>query len=673
MVTKSNVNTQHGLLSLFTGYGGLEMGVSQVLSDIPTVATSDIDDGACLIEAFHNANNSIPNIGDITQVNMRLLPNVEVIVGGSPCQSVSDAGTHSGMSKHTRSGLWSYMREAIAVKQPSLVVWENVVAVISAIAASKEDQKQWLLRQRLLNEHGLCSCMQPLVDCSSAGLRTPVSDCNNSSYSRMLLESNQGLEHVLRGLCCLRCKGLIFEDTHSGLLTGVKRLKGLYTHPRLRALGRVLGDLATMGYDAIWLTVEAADVGAPHHRARLFVCAWPRNTRNCKPDNPLLQRLNEAPPIQPVTETKARWNTSRDCWETEQTDLFADVNVFEQSWPKQGILADNKIYQLSESFAYKHSVRQQELLYTPKASDSLFDSPSASCRPIEASTFLSTQVRLLDIPGKMSHSERNIRNSKRLNKILSTSNRAKHDKSTNLSLVREITDTAPTTLRIIQPSKQPKDNTQASHHSNPLRINQHLPVKTRQTVNFNQYTPAIRQWEQRLQRTAPCPTQITNRLKNWVVQAPEQCSNRRWLVQHAPKRYGPATVDQIERDRVFSQWQHNDTGYDLLNHQWDTINQKDSILPSTVLPPRCVLDYWRENSQRKQLPALTHLSPKFVEWMMGLPEGWVTDPRIWEQHPGNHRSMQLKALGNGVVPQQAATALHTCLTLRHHLSTTQQP
>lgn len=44
------------------------------------------------------------------------------------------------------------------------------------------------------------------------------------------------------------------------------------------------------------------------------------------------------------------------------------------------------------------------------------------------------------------------------------------------------------------------------------------------------------------------------------------------------------------------------------------------------------------------------LSPLLVEWMMGLPEGWVTAV------PDLSRNEQLKALGNGVVPQQAAHA-----------------
>ncbi|WP_239096171.1 hypothetical protein [Streptomyces sp. SID11385] len=43
---------------------------------------------------------------------------------------------------------------------------------------------------------------------------------------------------------------------------------------------------------------------------------------------------------------------------------------------------------------------------------------------------------------------------------------------------------------------------------------------------------------------------------------------------------------------------------------------------------------------------------EFVEWMQGLEPGWVTAT------PGLGRPAQLTALGNGVVPQQAAHALH---------------
>ena len=48
------------------------------------------------------------------------------------------------------------------------------------------------------------------------------------------------------------------------------------------------------------------------------------------------------------------------------------------------------------------------------------------------------------------------------------------------------------------------------------------------------------------------------------------------------------------------------------------------------------------------------LSSKFTEWMMGVPEGWITDA-------GLSRNDELKACGNGVVPQQAEMALRILL------------
>jgi DNA (cytosine-5)-methyltransferase 1 len=39
-------------------------------------------------------------------------------------------------------------------------------------------------------------------------------------------------------------------------------------------LNRVLGDLATLGYDASWTSVRASDVGAAHRRERVFILAY---------------------------------------------------------------------------------------------------------------------------------------------------------------------------------------------------------------------------------------------------------------------------------------------------------------------------------------------------------------------------------------------------------------
>lgn len=45
---------------------------------------------------------------------------------------------------------------------------------------------------------------------------------------------------------------------------------------------------------------------------------------------------------------------------------------------------------------------------------------------------------------------------------------------------------------------------------------------------------------------------------------------------------------------------------------------------------------------------------EFVEWVMGLPPGWISDLNVT-------RGVALKALGNGVVPQQAQSVLERLL------------
>ena len=48
-------------------------------------------------------------------------------------------------------------------------------------------------------------------------------------------------------------------------------------------------------------------------------------------------------------------------------------------------------------------------------------------------------------------------------------------------------------------------------------------------------------------------------------------------------------------------------------------------------------------------------APAFVEWLMGLPTGWVTSSDELTQN------QQITALGNGVQPLQAALALSALL------------
>ena len=78
-------------------------------------------------------------------------------------------------------------------------------------------------------------------------------------------------------------KGAGIEGERSGMWTEMARIIGevrprfafVENSPMLtsRGLGRVLGDLAALGYDARWGVLGAVDAGAPHKRDRIWIVA----------------------------------------------------------------------------------------------------------------------------------------------------------------------------------------------------------------------------------------------------------------------------------------------------------------------------------------------------------------------------------------------------------------
>lgn len=72
------------------------------------------------------------------------------------------------------------------------------------------------------------------------------------------------------------------------------------------------------------------------------------------------------------------------------------------------------------------------------------------------------------------------------------------------------------------------------------------------------------------------------------------------------------------------------------------------------------IERWQHIIGREAPPSsvASELNPRFAEWMMGLPAGWVDLPEL-------SRRQQLNLIGDGVVPQQAIAAF-TELTARLH-------
>ena len=95
------------------------------------VSFSEIDPfpSAVLARRFSD----VPNLGDITKIDWSKhgeCVSADLVVGGSPCQSFSIAGTRTGLDG--ASGLmWEYVR-AVRELRPRWLVWENVPGALSS-------------------------------------------------------------------------------------------------------------------------------------------------------------------------------------------------------------------------------------------------------------------------------------------------------------------------------------------------------------------------------------------------------------------------------------------------------------------------------------------------------------------------------------------------------------
>lgn len=102
------------------------------------------------------------------------------------------------------------------------------------------------------------------VDVVSGGF--PCQDISAAGKGAGIDGVRSGLwKEMFRIICEVRPKYAFMEN--SPMLTS-------------RGLGVVLGDLAEAGYDAEWMVLGAADVGAPHKRDRIWILARDREQRD---------------------------------------------------------------------------------------------------------------------------------------------------------------------------------------------------------------------------------------------------------------------------------------------------------------------------------------------------------------------------------------------------------
>lgn len=108
-------------LGLFCGCGGMDLGAEQAGFDIVGAFDSDSD----AIESYNNNLSGQAKKCDLTKLNLSSLPtNIDLLMGGSPCQGYSTAGMKK--KGDPRNQLWKTYLSILEVVRPKAFILENV-------------------------------------------------------------------------------------------------------------------------------------------------------------------------------------------------------------------------------------------------------------------------------------------------------------------------------------------------------------------------------------------------------------------------------------------------------------------------------------------------------------------------------------------------------------------
>lgn len=111
--------------SLFAGIGGIDLGFARAGWECRWQIEIDPFCRSILAARFPG----VKLYEDITKTPTAALEDVDAIVGGFPCQDLSQAGKRAGITG-SRSGLWSQFARVIGDLRPRIVVIENVPGLL---------------------------------------------------------------------------------------------------------------------------------------------------------------------------------------------------------------------------------------------------------------------------------------------------------------------------------------------------------------------------------------------------------------------------------------------------------------------------------------------------------------------------------------------------------------
>jgi len=458
----------------------------------------------------------------------------------------------------------------------------------------------------------------PCQDLSHAGKRAGMTEGTRSNLWVAMREAIAQLRPGLvvwenvRGAYSAEADSALVDDPR--LLADTRRRGG---EPVLRALGRVLGDLSDLGYDARWHGLRAADVGAPHGRFRVFVVAYPNSAGRGEQWRPISARAEHA--------------STQHAGSLLPTPRATDGT---KGGPNQRGSSGDLMLPSAVQLLPTPAVNDMGAAYTPDEWDAWCEAQKAKhgngnghgkSLHIEAARLLPTPSVADSMGGHLTRSG---------------------DRSNELLL--------PGVAKEIANASTPE-----SRSGEGLR-----------DVRGTSDPQEVREWEARGPERVPQEEALLSEVREQPQGDPAGQSS---LASAADRTAAglPGVRDERAPARTSHRPESSEQYSGEPHHPLCIVPSAAALAGGSGLACGCNTNWGQYEAAIRRwervlgrcAPAPTQLGPKgrprldarFSEFMMGLPAGWVTDI------PGITRNEALKALGNGVVPQQGAEALRQML------------
>lgn len=124
-------NRKYKVLDLFSGAGGLSLGF--LLAGFTIFGAVDNNQAAMETHCknFSNEFNYVGNIEDVTDETIKSFPQIDIVIGGPPCQGFSSANRYTHEDEDPRNKLFYEFIRFVRIIKPKVFVIENVQEILT--------------------------------------------------------------------------------------------------------------------------------------------------------------------------------------------------------------------------------------------------------------------------------------------------------------------------------------------------------------------------------------------------------------------------------------------------------------------------------------------------------------------------------------------------------------